>query len=156
MVDGDLVFALGSNGNLICSETISGKEIWRKDLPTELEAEVNPMRGGPKKLGWGFTWSPLVDGEQLVCVPGGPRGTLAALNKKTGDVVWHSSEITDQATHTHRPWPRRFTPSGNMSCSLIAASSESLQPITGSRSSTRRSFMACGCTSPSGPVTVAS
>lgn len=99
-VDGDLVYALGGNGNLICAEAATGKEVWRKDLPVALEAEVNPIGGGPKKLGWGFTWSPLVDGEQLVCVPGGPKGTLAALNKKTGEVLWRSSEITDQAAYT--------------------------------------------------------
>ena len=99
-VDGDLVFALGGNGHLICAEVASGKELWRKDLPTELDAEVNPIGGGPKKLGWGFTWSPLVDGEQLVCVPGGPKGTLAALNRQTGEVLWRSAEIKDQAAYT--------------------------------------------------------
>lgn len=99
-VDGNLVFALGGNGHLICAETTSGKEIWHKDLPTELEAEVNPIGGGPKKLGWGFTWSPFVDGTQLVSVPGGPKGTLAALNKQTGEVLWRSTEITDQAAYT--------------------------------------------------------
>ena len=99
-VDGELVYALGGNGHLICAETSSGKEIWRKDLPAELDAEVNPIGGGPKKLGWGFTWSPLVDGEQLICVPGGTQGTLAALNKHTGEVLWRSAEITDQAAYT--------------------------------------------------------
>src|SRR5205807_1454518 len=73
-VDGELLFALGGHGELICVETASGKERWRKNLPAELGAEVNPIGGGP----WGFTWSPLVDGAKLLCVPGGPQGTLAA------------------------------------------------------------------------------
>ena len=99
-VDGNLIFALGGMGDLICTEADSGKELWRKNLPTELAAEVNPIGGGPKKLGWGFTGSPLVDGERLIVVPGGPQGTVAALNKQTGEVLWRSTEATDQAAYT--------------------------------------------------------
>lgn len=99
-VDGDLVFALGGQGDLVCVEAATGKERWRKNLPADLGAEVNPIGGGPEKLGWGYTWSPLVDGDRLVCVPGGPKGTLAALNKKTGEVLWRSKALTDQATYS--------------------------------------------------------
>jgi outer membrane protein assembly factor BamB len=99
-IDGDRVYALGGMGQLVCVEAASGKEIWNRDLPVDLEAEVNPIGGGPKKLGWGFTWSPLVDGDKLICVPGGPKGTLATLNKTTGEVIWRSAELTDQAAYT--------------------------------------------------------
>jgi outer membrane protein assembly factor BamB len=99
-VDGELVYALGGNGDLLCAETATGKERWRKNLPAELEAQVNPIGGGPKNLGWGYTWSPLVDGDSLICVPGGPKGTVAALDKRTGQVRWRSSELTDQAAYT--------------------------------------------------------
>jgi outer membrane protein assembly factor BamB len=99
-VDGDVLYALSGRGDLVCAEIATGKEIWRKHLPTDLDAQVNPIGGGPKNLGWGFTWSPLVDGEKLICVPGGPKGTVAALHKKTGDVIWRSTEITDQAAYT--------------------------------------------------------
>jgi outer membrane protein assembly factor BamB len=99
-IDGELIYALGGMGDLVCAEAKSGKERWRKNLPADLEAEVNPIGGGPKKLGWGFTGSPLVDGEQLICVPGGPKGTVAALDKHTGQVLWRSTEATDQAAYT--------------------------------------------------------
>jgi outer membrane protein assembly factor BamB len=99
-VDGELVFALGGNGDLVCVQAADGKVRWRKNLPSELDAQVNPIGGGPKNLGWGFTWSPLVDGDQLICVPGGPKGTMAALDKKTGELLWRSAEVTDQAAYT--------------------------------------------------------
>lgn len=99
-IDGELCFALGGNGNLLCVRTKDGSEVWRKDLPKELDAQVNPIGGGPKGLGWGFTWAPLVDGEHLICTVGGPKGTVAALNKTTGEVAWRSEEVKDQAAYT--------------------------------------------------------
>jgi outer membrane protein assembly factor BamB len=99
-VDGDLIYALGGNGDLVCVAAADGKERWRLNLPTALEAEVNSIGGGPKKLGWGFTWAPLVDGARLICLPGGPKGTVAALDKKTGRPVWRSAELKEQASYT--------------------------------------------------------
>src|SRR6266540_2841200 len=57
-VDGERIFALGGNGDLVCVNAATGKELWRKNLPKELDARVNPIGGGPKDLGWGFTFSP--------------------------------------------------------------------------------------------------
>ncbi|HLF94862.1 MAG TPA: PQQ-binding-like beta-propeller repeat protein, partial [Planctomycetota bacterium] len=99
-VDGDAIFALGGNGDLLCAASADGKPRWRVNLPSALEAEVNPIGGGPKKLGWGFTGSPLVDGARLICLPGGPKGTVAALDKKTGKVAWRSAELREQAAYT--------------------------------------------------------
>jgi outer membrane protein assembly factor BamB len=99
-VDGDWVFALGSQGELACVNKADGKLAWRKNLPRELAAAVNPVGGGPAKTGWGFCWSPLVDGDKLICVPGGPRGLFAALDKASGKVLWRSKEATDQATYS--------------------------------------------------------
>jgi outer membrane protein assembly factor BamB len=98
-VDGDVLYALGGQGELVCVELAAGKQRWRKSLPTELAAEINPVGGGPARLGWGFTWSPLVDGDRLICQPGGKKGTLAALDKKTGAVLWQTAGFTDQASY---------------------------------------------------------
>ena len=94
------VYALGGNGDLLCAEAASGKPLWRKSLPKDLEAQVNPIGGGPKNLGWGFAASPLADGEQLVLVPGGPKGTVAALDRTSGRLLWRSAEVRDQGAYT--------------------------------------------------------
>ena len=99
-VDGDRVFALGGNGDLLCAATNNGKENWRVNLPKDLDARVNPIGGGPKDLGWGYTSSPLVDGERLICCLGGPKGILGALDKSTGKLLWRCAEVTDQAAYT--------------------------------------------------------
>jgi outer membrane protein assembly factor BamB len=101
-----LVSALGGNGDLICVDML-GKEKWRANLPKDFDGQVNPIGGGPKNLGWGFTGAPLVDGDNLILAVGGPKGTLAALDRKTGKPVWRSTELTDQAAYTS-PMPADF------------------------------------------------
>ena len=101
-VDGPLVYALGSQGDLVCLETKTGNEVWRKSLPKDLAGEVNNVTGGDDqaKLGWGYAWSPIVDGDKLICTPGGPGGLFAALDKKTGAVLWRSGDVKDAATYS--------------------------------------------------------
>jgi outer membrane protein assembly factor BamB len=102
-VEGDSVYALGGFGDLICVEAATGKERWRVSLPRDLGGAVNPIGGGlddPTPLGWGYASAPLVDGDKLVCVPGGKRGLFAALDKATGKVLWRSTEVTDQASYS--------------------------------------------------------
>jgi outer membrane protein assembly factor BamB len=100
-LDGGLVYGLGSQGILICAEANGGKEVWRKDLPRDMAGEVsNYAPGGVDKYGWGYCWSPLVDGEKLLIVPGGPGGLFAALDKKTGKELWRSKGVPEQATYS--------------------------------------------------------
>lgn len=78
-VDGARLFALGSDGDLVCLNTSEGKEIWRKHLRTDF---------GGRYGEWAYSESPLVDGDRLVVTPGGSNATLVALNKHTGEVIW--------------------------------------------------------------------
>jgi outer membrane protein assembly factor BamB len=97
-VDGELIYALGSQGDLVCVEAKGGKEKWRQSMPKDLAGEVNPITGQPG--GWGWTWSPLVDGDQLICLPGGKQGTFAALDKKSGKPLWRSKDLTEPCTYS--------------------------------------------------------
>ena len=50
--------------------------------------------------GWGNSESPLVDGDKVLCTPGGSKGTILALNKKTGVVIWQSKQFKDSAAYS--------------------------------------------------------
>jgi len=78
-VDGDVLYALSSDGDLACVEIASGGIRWHKNLQTDL-------KGKPGE--WAYAESPLVDGETVVCTPGGSEATIVGLNKKTGEVAW--------------------------------------------------------------------
>lgn len=99
------IVALGGGGQLICVDAASGKASWKLHMQKDLGGEVNPIGGGPgtkpgeAKIGWGYCWSPLIDGSTLVCFPGGPQGAAVALELKTGKVVWRSAEFTKQASY---------------------------------------------------------
>ncbi|GIW97917.1 MAG: hypothetical protein KatS3mg111_1250 [Pirellulaceae bacterium] len=79
-VDEDRVYILSQHGDLVCFST-DGQEVWRINLVQD--------HGGIVPT-WGYSESPLVDGEKLICTPGAPDGTLLAVNKMTGQTIWKS------------------------------------------------------------------
>ena len=78
-VDGEFLYALGSDGDLACLETATGKIRWKKNLRTDF---------GGKPGTWAYSESPLIDGDTLVCTPGGSDATLVGLNRTTGETLW--------------------------------------------------------------------
>jgi outer membrane protein assembly factor BamB len=78
-VDGDFLYAVASDGRIVCLRTRDGREVWAR----RFEEWQGRMMSG-----WGFSESPLVDGDRVLCTPGGPRGLIVALNKKTGKEIW--------------------------------------------------------------------
>jgi outer membrane protein assembly factor BamB len=99
-VDGDRLYAVGSQGILVCLDLKNkGKQLWAVDMPNKLGGKVNDVSGGGPQ-GWGFSGSPLIDRDKLICTPGGTKGLLAALNKETGALIWQSKEVPDEATYS--------------------------------------------------------
>jgi outer membrane protein assembly factor BamB len=93
-VDGDLIFTLGSDGDLACVEAAGGKLRWQKSLRRD-------FAGTPGE--WAYAESPLVDGDAVICTPGGTEATLVALNQKTGDVIWKAAIPASSDTRNGKP-----------------------------------------------------
>jgi len=85
-VDDDRLYAITARGDLICLESATGKERWRKD-------------SFGHKGRWGYCDYPLVDGDKLICTPGGPSA-LVALNKTTGAEIWKSAGLGEAAGYS--------------------------------------------------------
>jgi outer membrane protein assembly factor BamB len=79
-VDGDRVYVLTPFGDLFCCDTSIGTIRWKKNLKTDFS--------GKKADGWGYSESVLIDGDKLVCTPGGETTTMISLDKKTGESIW--------------------------------------------------------------------
>jgi len=81
-VDDGLIYAIGTDGDLVCVDADTGTVRWRKNLQSDL---------GGRNPGWKYSESPLIDGDKLLCTPGGRNAVIVALNKKTGELIWKSS-----------------------------------------------------------------
>ena len=90
-LDGDYLYAEGGSGDVCCLEIATGKTVWHVNL-------VSDLGGGVP--GWGYSESPLLLGDWVIVTPGGKKGTLAALDKKSGKVVWRSEGDTESAHYS--------------------------------------------------------
>jgi outer membrane protein assembly factor BamB len=79
IVDGDRLYALASDGTLVCLETGTGKRVWGFNYVEKFGSTI------PR---WAFSEQPLVDGDRLIIQPGGKGAGVVALDKFTGDVIW--------------------------------------------------------------------
>ncbi|MBI2823854.1 MAG: PQQ-like beta-propeller repeat protein [Planctomycetia bacterium] len=82
-IDGRRLYAIGTGGELVCLDAATGNVHWRKNFARDF--------GGKMMSHWGYSESPLVDGDRLVCTPGGPNAALVALDKTTGRTIWTAS-----------------------------------------------------------------
>ena len=99
-VDGDRLYVTGLAGNVACLQVADGKVIWQRNLMADFGGRM-PM--------WSFRESPLVDGDKVICTPGGQETTMVALNKLTGETIWknhvpdRAGETPDRGPSTNRP-----------------------------------------------------
>lgn len=78
-IDGERLYVVSSDGAIVCLQVADGGLLWRREFS---------QWNGKMMSGWGFSESPLVDGDFLICTPGGPEAMLVALNKTSGEQVW--------------------------------------------------------------------
>ncbi len=81
------VYTLGAEGQLICFEARRGAVIWSKNLTEEYNT---------KTALWGYAGHPLIDGNKLICVVGGPGSHVVAFDKNTGAELWRALTSTEQ------------------------------------------------------------
>ena len=84
------LYVVGASGRLACLAVKTGKVIWRRSFVTDFGGVV------PR---WAYAESVLIDGDLLLCTPGGPKGSIAALDKATGKTVW-ASKFGDKASYS--------------------------------------------------------
>jgi len=98
--DDGRLYHMGPTGRLAAFQAASGQEIWAVDLKG---------RFGAKYGTWALAENVIIDGDALVCVPGGARGRIAALDKKTGDTRWVNTDVAEIPAYCS---PAVFTRSG--------------------------------------------
>ncbi|WP_425615365.1 PQQ-binding-like beta-propeller repeat protein [Anatilimnocola sp. NA78] len=82
-IDGDLVFAFTGEGLLVAVDFASGKPVWTKNTLSLLKSE---------QAEYGMACSPLIVGDNVVVTAGSANQTVAAFNKKTGELAWSAGK----------------------------------------------------------------
>ena len=94
--DGETVYVLGQHGDFAAFNAKDGKILWNKNIIEAFGAQGFGRGGG---RAWGYSMSPVLDGDKVLLAVGGDAGTLAAFDK-TGKVLWRSAEIKEPASYT--------------------------------------------------------
>lgn len=89
-VVGKLVYLVSGQGVVYCFDAISGAIKWSVNLLKKFNAE---------NIQWGMTESLLVDGDRIICTPGGKENNVVALNRFTGETIWTSKGFGEPAAY---------------------------------------------------------
>lgn len=87
-IDGDRLYHESPGGDVACLDAKTGKKLWGLNILERFHAP---------NITWALSESLLIDGDRVICSPGGPESALAALEKRTGQVVWKSPSAGDLA-----------------------------------------------------------
>lgn len=80
-VSGGFVYALGAFGYLVCLDAEKGAKVWEHRLLEEYSS-VSPK--------FGVAAAPLVEGDLVICEPGGKDAALVAFDARTGKEAWRA------------------------------------------------------------------
>lgn len=86
----DLVYLESGQGVVFCFEAKTGTLKWSVDLLKKFDAE---------NITWGMAETLLIDGDKLICTPGGKENNLVALNRFTGETIWISKGFGEPAAY---------------------------------------------------------
>ena len=88
LVVDDRLYIESAMGVVFCLDAKKGNILWSVDLVKTYGAEI---------LEWGMVENLLVDGDRLICTPGGKKYSVIALNRMNGQFVWGSSSLNEKA-----------------------------------------------------------
>jgi len=86
-----IVYQMNATGRLSAFVAATGKPVWTVELEERFDAQHNF---------WGYAENVIIEGDMLLCMPGGAKGRVVALNRKTGETIWANTEITDRAGYS--------------------------------------------------------
>jgi outer membrane protein assembly factor BamB len=84
------VYHMNPLGRIAAFEARSGRELWAVDLKARFDARYGI---------WALAENVIVDGDKVLCMPGGPKGRVVALDKHTGKTLWANTEIEHSAAY---------------------------------------------------------
>ncbi len=91
LVADDKIYIESGMGAIYCLNVNTGDEIWSKDFKSDF--------GVDSVIQFGNSESVLIDGDRLICVPGGSEFNVVALDRNNGELIWSCAGEGDIATY---------------------------------------------------------
>ena len=89
-VDEDRIYVISGLGRLSCFSLKTKELVWKVDTLEKFQG---------KNITWGISESVLIDGDKVICTPGGQQATIVALNKHTGETIWATKELSNLSAY---------------------------------------------------------
>ena len=83
-------YVISGKGLVSCLDAKTGEPKWSVDMLERFEGKWGK---------WGIAESPLVDGDKVICTPGGDKGSVVALDKNNGETIWASKSIGKKSAY---------------------------------------------------------
>jgi outer membrane protein assembly factor BamB len=90
LVVNEMLYFVSGMGEVFCFNANNGEKVWSVDM-------LDQFNG--RNIRWGISESVLIDGDRLICTPGGEKHNLVALNRFTGETVWSSAGFGEQSAY---------------------------------------------------------
>ena len=81
--DNGKLYAMTGEGTVVCLDAATGKILWQVDSVKKFGGSVPH---------WGYSESPLIDGDRVIVMPGGRGASLVSLDKRTGELQWKTGD----------------------------------------------------------------
>jgi outer membrane protein assembly factor BamB len=87
---GDRMYLVSGLGVVNCIDLTAKKTLWQVNILDRFKGPNNE---------WHLAEALLIDGDHVICTPGGPDAVMAALDRNTGDTVWVTKGMTDMTSY---------------------------------------------------------
>jgi outer membrane protein assembly factor BamB len=92
LIAGDRLFAASSDKQFLALDKATGKLLWSHAFVKEFKARPNQMRWAVKP---GYATSPILYGDTVIALVGGPDHGVVAFRQSDGGVVWKTPDFPD-------------------------------------------------------------
>ncbi|MBS3733407.1 MAG: PQQ-binding-like beta-propeller repeat protein [Phycisphaerae bacterium] len=89
-VDGTWVYVISGHAVVARYNAKTGRRDWSVDAMKRFDG---------RNVAWGIAESPLIVDDKVICTPGGPRATMAALDTSNGKTRWVTRELSDKSAY---------------------------------------------------------
>lgn len=89
--DNGKLYHLNGDGDVVCLDAKTGQSVWSLNILAKFDG---------RNIRWGLSESLLIDGNNVICCPGGEEVSVAALHKDTGQTVWTCTGVDDKPGYT--------------------------------------------------------